>query len=200
MLQQDNQRWEVMRGSIIDALVLASSLILLSGCGGGGGGGGPPNDSGQIPPPAPTTPIVVLRASQSEIFYWEATELSWTAQGATSCDATGGWTGSRPVSGSEDTARLTNTTTYNLTCTNGAGSASATITITVTPTISVDVVEAVRQAYQDRFGLSVPRPAIVPSGQTNQPGRIWTSTAYIDSNVYRLYGYSDGTIESSWGH
>jgi hypothetical protein len=56
--------------------------------------------------------------------------------------------------------------------------------------------EAVRQAYQSSFGLSVPRPAIVFSGRRNNLGRIWTSTAYIDSNVYRLYGYSDGRIES----
>lgn len=57
--------------------------------------------------------------------------LSWTTTGATSCTASGGWSGSRPTSGSEDTGSLSSSTTYTLTCDGPGGTAVDTVNVNV---------------------------------------------------------------------
>ena len=50
------------------------------------------------PPPVAT---VTLTATRMTVFMGQAVELSWTSGNATSCTASGGWSGSRSLSGSE---------------------------------------------------------------------------------------------------
>ena len=57
--------------------------------------------------------------------------LSWNTTNATSCTASGGWTGPEPTSGAVSTGAVDATTTYTLNCTGIGGSGSGLATVTV---------------------------------------------------------------------
>jgi hypothetical protein len=78
-------------------------------------------------PPAPT---VSLSASPSSISSGGSSTLSWNSANATSCTASGAWSGSQALSGSQLVSPST-TSTYSLTCSGTGGSASANTTVTV---------------------------------------------------------------------
>jgi hypothetical protein len=78
-------------------------------------------------------PTVILVANPRTVYEEENTgsTLSWSSTNATSCTASGAWSGSKPLSGSASTGRLLATETYILTCSNsGGGSTSAMATVT----------------------------------------------------------------------
>jgi hypothetical protein len=83
--------------------------------------------------PSPPPPSVTLTASATAVVSGGTATLTWSSQNATACTASGGWSGSRPPTGSETTAPITAATTYTLTCTGGGGSASATASVSVAP-------------------------------------------------------------------
>jgi hypothetical protein len=58
--------------------------------------------------------------------------LTWSSTNATSCTASGAWSGSKPLSGTASTGRILSTKTYILTCAGPGGSASAHATVTFT--------------------------------------------------------------------
>lgn len=84
----------------------------------------------RVTPPAPA---VTLAASPSSVQPGASGTLTWASTDASSCVASGGWTGDRPTSGTEQTAALNVTGTFTLTCTGAGGSASASATIDVVP-------------------------------------------------------------------
>jgi len=66
--------------------------------------------------------------------------LSWTSTNASSCSASGNWSGAQSVSGSQGYSNIAaGTYTYTLTCTNPTGSASDSVTAYVFAPPSVDV-------------------------------------------------------------
>ncbi|MGY6215070.1 InlB B-repeat-containing protein [Methylolobus aquaticus] len=77
--------------------------------------------------PAPT---VTLTANPTSIRRGQSATLSWTSTNATSCTASSGWSGSKPLSGSSLVAPRSSTT-YNLSCTGSGGSRSASVRISV---------------------------------------------------------------------
>src|SRR4029450_3673354 len=89
------------------------------------------NDDANVtvtPPPAPT---VSLNANPTNVAYGATTALSWTSTNATGCTASGGWSGSKAVSGSQTSAALTADTSFTLTCTGSGGSGSDAVSVTV---------------------------------------------------------------------
>jgi hypothetical protein len=101
------------------ALCIGTVVVVLTGCGGGGGGDDP------APSPPVAAPTVDLASNVTSARVGDTVTLTWTTQGATSCTASGNWTGARSTSGS-DTIKLTDIGSANfiLTC-NGAGGASS---------------------------------------------------------------------------
>ena len=88
------------------------------------------------PPPAPT---LIFTADVFAVDYGSSTTLHWNSNNTTSCTASGRWTGSKPLSGSESTGPITSTGTYYLTCYGTGGSVQKSVTITVVypnPTLS----------------------------------------------------------------
>jgi hypothetical protein len=59
-------------------------------------------------------------------------DLQWTSSGADSCSASGGWSGSRSISGSETIKNLTKSVIFTITCSNATGSDVGTGSINVT--------------------------------------------------------------------
>jgi PKD repeat protein len=75
-------------------------------------------------------PTVSLAASPASIAAGGSSTLTWSSVDATSCAASGGWSGARATSGSQPVSP-SSTTTYALSCTGAGGSASQSATVTV---------------------------------------------------------------------
>jgi hypothetical protein len=84
-------------------------------------------------PPAPVaaTPTVSLSASPTSVSSGSTTTLTWKTTGATSCTASGSWSGSELTAGSYTTPALTASPTYDLSCSGAGGTATADITVAV---------------------------------------------------------------------
>ena len=93
------------------------------------------NYGGSIPCRYPTqqnAPTINLTADNYNLNYNQSTMLRWTVQNATSCSASGDWSGSKNSSGSsEPTGNLTNTKSYTLRCSGPGGDASRSVTVNV---------------------------------------------------------------------
>lgn len=81
-------------------------------------------------PTPPAKPTVTLTADPTTIDAGESSTLTWSSTNATSCTASGGWSGTKATSGSTSVSP-TETVTYTLTCTGPGGTASDDATVTV---------------------------------------------------------------------
>ena len=88
-------------------------------------------DGGTPPPPSPT---VNLSADPTSLQSGGSSQLSWSSTNASSCTASGGWTGSKQTSGNQTVGPLSSTTTFTLSCTGSGGTAQRSVTVTVTST------------------------------------------------------------------
>ncbi len=89
--------------------------------------------SASIPPPPTPKPAVTLLANNQDKTTVVSKDgsliLTWNTTNATSCKATGAWTGDKATSGAEDKTKDTgsiSTRKYTLTCKNAVGEASVT--------------------------------------------------------------------------
>ncbi len=106
--------------SVLISLLSASAA--LTGCGGGGG---------DDPPPPPPAFSVDLTSDRNSARVGEQLTLTWTSKEASSCAASGDWTGAKAVSGSEKVAlSKVGTATYILTCNGTGGSKADQLSIT----------------------------------------------------------------------
>ena len=107
---------------------LAISVITLGflyACGGGGGGGG-----GGYEPPATPAPTVSISADPTSVLVSGETLLTWSSTNASSCTASGAWSGSKATSGTETvTISTSGDNTFTLTCSGDGGSNSASTTV-----------------------------------------------------------------------
>jgi hypothetical protein len=100
---------------------------MLSACGGGSSSA---TDGGGSTP-TPTT--VSISANQMKVMVEESTTISWSSANATSCTASGAWSGDKSLSGSESVVMNDyGEQTFTLTC----GSTSANVMVTVNSDIS----------------------------------------------------------------
>lgn len=81
---------------------------------------------------APPPPVVTLSVDNPQVSSGSTVDLTWSSQNATSCAASGGWSGTQAVSGTATSAPLTSNTTFTLTCTGTGGSTSKSVMVTVT--------------------------------------------------------------------
>ncbi len=101
-------------------------------------------------------PSVNLTANPANIFQGQSSTLSWSVSNATSCIASGGWSGNKNANGGSQTVSPWTTTTYTLTCTGPGGSASDSTTVTV------------NQVQQNAPTVNLTaNPASIPQGQNS---------------------------------
>jgi uncharacterized protein DUF4874/uncharacterized protein DUF4832 len=106
------------------ATAIAAALAVSTGCGGG-------DSLTQSAPTAP--PTVILSAGASSGFVGQPVFLTWSSTNATSCTASGGWSGAQATSGSTSvTATAAGLQTYSLSCVGPKGSATASVAFTAT--------------------------------------------------------------------
>lgn len=111
-------------------LVAAAAL---AGCGGGGGSDAP------APVSAPA-PVVQLTLSASQVAPNQASTLTWSSTDATSCTASGAWTGIKAVAGSSTvTSTSAGTFTYKISCSGNGGTGSASAVLVVVPVPAIQI-------------------------------------------------------------
>ena len=104
-----------IRLALLAALILGSTLVA---CGGGSSGGG-------------SQPAVSLTAAPVSVPAGGSSSLAWNASSATTCTASGAWSGSRPLTGTASTGVLTSSQSFTLLCEGPGGAASQTVTVAV---------------------------------------------------------------------
>jgi len=67
--------------------------------------------------------------------------LTWISNNANSCVASGGWSRTRAISGSESTGRLTSSKTYTITCSGLGGSATDSVIVNISTPYSPPTVD-----------------------------------------------------------
>lgn len=76
-------------------------------------------------------PVITLSASPMEVDPGGISTLSWHANNADTCTASGGWSGAVPISGDDVAGPLKQDTKFALKCTGTGGTASANIVVRV---------------------------------------------------------------------
>lgn len=120
---------KAVSGSLTLSNLTASGSYTLS-CTGSGGTATQSVTVAVIPPAV--LPVVTLNASPTTVGYRGSSVLTWSATNATSCLASGAWSGTKAVSGRQSLRKLTTTGTYNLACTGSGGTTTKSVTINVT--------------------------------------------------------------------
>lgn len=106
-------------------VALTVALFCLIGC-----SQGSTSDGGAVVASPP--PTVSFSADPISVTNGESSMLTWSSTNATTCAATGAWSGSKPASGESSTDALTGAiNTFVLTCSGNGGSASDSVTVTV---------------------------------------------------------------------
>lgn len=100
-----------------------------------------------------TAPVVTFAANPTSVGLGGQSTLTWSAtNGATSCTASGDWSGTKAASGSQLTPNLLSNKTYSLTCT-GPGGVSSLVSATVS--LSAPAVSLTASSYRVGVGDSV---------------------------------------------
>jgi hypothetical protein len=82
--------------------------------------------------PAPAPPTVSLSVDRPQVNSGDTVNIIWSSTNATSCSASGGWSGSQAVNGTKTSAPLTSNTTFTLACTGAGGdTTSKSVSVTV---------------------------------------------------------------------
>jgi hypothetical protein len=81
---------------------------------------------------------VQLTAANLVVASGGSTTLNWSSTAATSCSASGGWSGGRAVTGSENVGPIQARTTYSLSCSGSGGSAVAMISVAVNDAVTLN--------------------------------------------------------------
>jgi subtilisin family serine protease len=93
-------------------------IVVISSCGGGGGAASLPATT------------VSLGASPTEVLITNTTTLTWSTANATSCSASGTWSGTKTTSGSETvTIAEEGNNTFTLSCSGAGQPGSASLTV-----------------------------------------------------------------------
>jgi len=80
----------------------------------------------------PPVPSVTLGASAQSVTAGGSVTLAWSATNATTCTASGGWSGTQPMTGTFVVTQLNSKTTFTLSCDGPGGTQSASATVDVT--------------------------------------------------------------------
>jgi len=138
-------------------LIHFTVLLLLASCGGGGGSTPPPTAS--------------LSASKSNVEKGDLLTLTWSSTNASSCSASGSWSGPLAISGTQSvTAATAGALTYTVTCSSGSLTATAEAKVTAvekpTATLALNQTSALTDEKITLTWSSTNATACTLSGET----------------------------------
>ena len=120
------RKWTFEPGRrIAVGLALCCGLVLAGCSGSSSSSGSRSNSSGDAPA------SVTFNASSTLIASGSTVTLTWSASNANGCTASGGWSGSRPLSGSETVGPLTRDTGFTLSCSGDGGGSVQQLTVRI---------------------------------------------------------------------
>jgi hypothetical protein len=108
----------------IPSLIQITLIAGLAACSGSSGG-----SSGGADAEGPTAPGLSFAASPISVPAGGSTTLTWRASHAASCEASGAWTGSRPLSGSAQVGPIDSDQLFRLSCSGSGGGVSRQVTV-----------------------------------------------------------------------
>lgn len=149
-------------------------------------------------------PTVSLTADQYSVPYNTSTTLRWTSQYANSCSASGAWSGSKALSGSESTGNLKRQTTYFLQCSGPRGStAPSSATIGIIHGVGAEVKACKSVVRKDESfclnwdtGTSLPQYCVMQAGNVVIAGPLQTKTGSLD---WTIVGETEFTLNCEEG-
>jgi hypothetical protein len=144
------------------AAVLALGTLILSGCGSGADG---------RTAPGTTPPTVTISATPAAIIPGQATTITWSSTNATACTASGGWTGARGTSGTEQVPAIASTTTFTLACTGTGGSTTQSTTVTVNTPGAGNVIVSGKITFDRVPFQTAPLNGLNPAAPVESPAR-----------------------------
>lgn len=97
------------------------------------GAGGDTTVSSSVSVVDPASPQISFTGSSQSVNYGGGLTLDWSVANATSCTASGDWSGSQNTSGSRSFDNLTENAGYTLSCVGVGGSSSAAVNTSVLP-------------------------------------------------------------------
>lgn len=123
-----------------------------------------------------------MSANPQTLTLGQSATLSWTSTRATSCTASGAWSGSQAVSGTATvTPNAVGTNTYTLTCTGPGGTVDASATVTATarpPQVSFSV-----NPPRIPLGQSATLTWSVTDADSCQASDAWTGTQPLSGSL-----------------
>ena len=144
---------------------------------------GPGGTSGTATVVVGVIPLATLSAYPTVVPSGGSSTLTWSSSNATSCAASGGWSGTLATGGTRGTGALAATTSYSLTCTGSGGTSNvSTATVTIASgTVSVAPKAAAITLWQtQQFTPTVPGGGAVTwtvDGVAGGNGSVGTITA-----------------------
>lgn len=152
------------------------------------GGGGTTNRSVTVTVSGSSAPTVSISASPSLVDANANTTLTWSSSNATSCSATGGWSGNKSLSGSQMVGPISSGTTFELNCTGTGGTTTRSAFVSVRGAATVFI----HKEYETQNWSDV---EVRPLGEiTYQPGG-----GYGGSNAWQVRPYGDQGNENNFG-
>ncbi|WP_167309961.1 FG-GAP repeat domain-containing protein [Ralstonia mannitolilytica] len=164
-----------MNLKLAGAIAIGISTLVLSACGGGDGG----SATGTTSTAAPT---VTMSFDQPKLALNQTAKLTWTTTNATSCIASGSWSGTQATSGtSTQTATASGQSVFTLECTGPGGSATQSATMMVPLPVQ-------KTSYLNRMtAVAAIGPQAIPE-TGNLPG--WNTVAYAFGDFFQEGTYS----------
>lgn len=90
------------------------------------------------PQPQPVqAPAVSLQVANTVVAVGERAELRWSSERADTCEASGGWGGTKRVDGSQQSIPVKGRTTYTLTCSGQGGTAVAMVSVSALGSVNL---------------------------------------------------------------
>jgi hypothetical protein len=114
-----------MDSHLRNVLFALAITIFFAGCGSSSNGDNSGTD--QLQPPT-----ISLSANPATVVSGDSTILSWVSHNADSCTASGDWSGSKDLTGSETIDSLTTDNHFVLSCTNSSGTTTESIDVAIT--------------------------------------------------------------------
>lgn len=127
-------------------------------------------------------PVVTLTANPPLIGLGNSSNLVWTVTGATSCTASGGWSGARSATGGSQAVSPTVTTSYTISCTGPSGTTNRTATVTLPS------------------GFIAATPCVIPAEASNcNTTVVWNAYNFLSTPSVSQQGTQFSTLTSSVG-